>query len=74
MSWESEISDCETCEIWYDTATGETKIEDLVNDEVWRTPIDQDGTDWIAANIVPGFKFGKWAIIIGKKIKEALVP
>jgi hypothetical protein len=72
MSWESETSADNSTIIHYNTTTGETKIEDLENEEIWMTPIDSDGTDYIANNIVPGFAVGKWFILIGKKIKEAL--
>lgn len=72
MSWESEESDCGGIVIHYNTSIGETKVEDTANDDTWLTPIGSDGTDDIAANIVPGFAVGKWMMIIGRKIKEAL--
>jgi len=72
MSWNSETSDCETCKIHYNTTLGQVKVEDLDNEETWLTPIDATGTEYVSSNLVPGFKCGKWMILIGKKIKEAL--
>jgi len=73
MAWDSETSADETCTIHFNTSTGETKIEDLENEEMYQTVINSSGTSYIAANIVPGFAAGKWMIIIAKKIKEALI-
>ena len=72
LGFEFEISDDETCKIWYNTTLGEVKIEDLEAQETWRSPIDADGADTVAASLTPGFSNGKWAILIGKLIKEAL--
>jgi len=72
MSWESEESADSTCKVHYNTATGETKIEDLEAEETWLTPINSSGTDDIEANIVPGFSNGQMMMLIAKKIKEAL--
>ncbi len=72
MAWQSETSEDESCIIHWNTSTEEVKIEDLVNEDTWFPPMDTEGYDEISSNIVPGFKNGKYLIMIGRIIKRIL--
>ena len=72
MAWLQEDSSCENWAIKYNTTTSEVILIDLVNEVEWQSPIGEEGTTDIAANIVPGFAAGFWVIKVCKLIEKAL--